>query len=109
MPPEDVVSRTPPSCPRLHSCPCTQEQLESPTFRWWIEQVGLGHGLHRKLWEFAYVAQALYERGVLGPGKRGLGFAVGQEPLPALFASRGCTIVASDLHTEKVSAGWKDT
>lgn len=34
---------------------------------------------------------------MLAPGRRGLGFAVGTEPLPAVFAALGCTIVASDL------------
>ncbi len=34
---------------------------------------------------------------MLRPGRRGLGFAVGAEKLPALFASRGCEITATDL------------
>lgn len=45
--------------------------------------------LNRKIWEWCYVAEALSERGMLLPGRRGLGFAVGQEPLVALFASAG--------------------
>jgi SAM-dependent methyltransferase len=53
--------------------------------------------LHRKSWEYAYIALALQERGCLKRGKRGLGFAVGTEPLPAFFASRGCSILATDL------------
>jgi hypothetical protein len=53
--------------------------------------------MHRKAWEYCFITQALYERGVLNPGRRGLGFAVGQEPLSALFAHLGCEIVATDL------------
>lgn len=53
--------------------------------------------LHRKLWEYVYIAQALSERGMLVRGKKGLGFAVGTEPLPALFARYGCKITATDL------------
>lgn len=34
---------------------------------------------------------------MLTPGHRGLGFAVGQEPLSAAFAARGCAITATDL------------
>jgi len=34
---------------------------------------------------------------MLSAGKRGLGFAVGMERLPSLFASYGCEILASDL------------
>ena len=35
--------------------------------------------------------------GLLAPGRRGIGFGVGTEPLPALFANRGVEVVASDL------------
>ena len=53
--------------------------------------------MHRKTWEYIYISQALYERGMLNKGKRGLGFAVGREPLPSLFASYACDIMATDL------------
>ncbi len=44
---------------------------------------------------------------MLQDGRRGLGFGVGQEPLASLFASRGCTIVATDLDmTRAEKAGW---
>ncbi len=66
--------------------------------------------MHRKIWEWAYIAQALHERGMLVSGRRGLGFAVGREPLAALFASYGCEIVATDLDTtEAQKAGWVQT
>ncbi len=99
----------PPAAARLGSCACTQHQLESPNFRWWAQRLGEPFRLHRKLWEFCYIAQALHERGMLAPGKRGLGFAVGQEPLSALFASYGCEIVATDLHPERSDPGWITT
>ena len=66
--------------------------------------------MHRKLWEWAYICQALEERGMLAKGKRGLGFAVGREPLVALFASRGCEIIATDLdEVAAQDAGWAST
>jgi len=66
--------------------------------------------MHRKLWEWSFIAQALSERGMLKSGIRGLGFAVGQEPLPALFARYKCNIVASDQQTEQVAQmGWIET
>jgi SAM-dependent methyltransferase len=72
--------------------------------------MGEGHRLHRKLWEYGYIAQALFERGMLAPGRRGLGFAVGKEPLPALFARFGCQIVATDLETTRARrGGWTST
>ncbi|MEP7044673.1 MAG: DUF4214 domain-containing protein [Dokdonella sp.] len=95
----------------LKSQACTQEQIESPAFRYWAtclrERPG---GLHRKLWEWCYITQALYERGMLRSDRRGLGFAVGTEPLSALFAKSGCAIVASDLDPDSANeAGWVDT
>ncbi len=93
----------------LKSGLCTQAQLLSPVFQDWVaamcEQRGV---LHRKLWEFAFIAQALHERGMLQAGKRGVGFAVGREPLPALFAARGCEILATDLGDDAEDAPiWK--
>lgn len=49
-----------------------------------------------KFWQNAAMAQALYERGVLKSGKRGVGFGVGTERLPALFASMGVDVMATD-------------
>lgn len=55
---------------------------------------------HRKLWELVYICQALYERGMLKEGKRGVVFGVGEECLPDLFASLGCEILATDLNAD---------
>lgn len=65
---------------------------------------------HRKQWEFAFIAQKLIDSGRVAPGKRGLGFGVGSEPLPAAFASLGADIVATDApaHTE-AAAEWTRT
>ena len=52
---------------------------------------------HRKLWELAFICEALSERSLKKENCKGLGFAVGTEKLPALFASMGCDITASDL------------
>jgi hypothetical protein len=61
-------------------------------------------------WEFFYISQSLFERGLLNQGRTGLGFGVGREPLPALFASLGCTIVATDQAPEDArKAGWEET
>ncbi len=90
------------SSDKLRSCRCTQAQLQSPVFQAWVTRMGeQSMRMHRKLWEYCFIAQALYERGMLVPGSRGLGFGVGQEPLTALFASLGCEIVATDLATEE--------
>jgi hypothetical protein len=99
------------SAGKLASCQCSQAQLQSPQFQEWAVRMSEKQmHFHRKIWEFCFIAQALYERGLLIPGSRGLAFGVGQEPLPALFAGLGCEIVATDLPTEEAnSGGWVET
>ncbi len=92
---------------RLRSCLCTYEQLDSDVFRSWCQRFRHDWGLNRRLWEWSFICQALSERGLLSPGKRGLGFAVGQEQLPALFASLGCEITATEIDgTDPRAEGW---
>ena len=55
----------------LKSNLCTQAQMESPAFRRWSERLRVRHGLHRKLWEHCFIAQALEERNMLGAARRG--------------------------------------
>ncbi len=95
---------------RLRSQLCTEVQFCSPTYRAWCEKIIEPQILHRKVWEYYYICQGLYEREMLTPGRRGLGFAVGQEPLPATFASFGCEIVGSDLDPDDERAqDWRET
>ena len=92
---------------RLVSSLCTAALLESDAFRFWIASLEEEWHYHRKLWEWAYICQALYERSLLTEGTRGVAFAVGRESLPALFASYGCSIVATDLAADDPRAtGW---
>ncbi|MCR9294966.1 MAG: methyltransferase domain-containing protein [bacterium] len=97
-------------CSRLTSSLCTLDQLQSPAFRYWTQQLKADWMPHRKLWEHCFILQALYERGLLNEGRRGLGFAVGQEVLPALMAQLGCEILASDLDVgDERSQVWAET
>jgi hypothetical protein len=89
----------------LRSQLCSAESLRSPALRAWADRLRplwAADGdqrevmLHRKMWEWLIIAEALRERGMLAPGRRGLGFGVGQEPLVALFAAEGCDVVATD-------------
>jgi glycosyltransferase involved in cell wall biosynthesis len=73
----------------------------------WVNELSLNKEpdiYNRKCWEWVYIVQALYERGMLAPGKHGLGFAVGCEPLPSLFAKYGVRITATDLPGESGQA-----
>jgi SAM-dependent methyltransferase len=81
----------------LKSSVCRAEHLESQDFLQWLQPMKEGFQYHRKLWEYCYIAQALSERGKLKQGMRGLGFAVGQEPLAAVFVNLGCQVVGTDL------------
>ncbi|WP_028987875.1 hypothetical protein [Thermicanus aegyptius] len=91
----------------LQSKLCQAADFHSDWFRNASERMKEPFRYHRKLWEFCFIYQALLERGMLIPGNHGLGFGVGREPLPALFASHGCKITATDLPVHKaVEQGW---
>jgi|694.fasta_scaffold49790_4 hypothetical protein len=64
---------------------------------------------HRKQWEFVYIVHQLRMNGFLRQGFSGLGFGVGTEPLSSLFASLGCTILATDAPDNVSDEGWKRT
>src|SRR3984885_5722312 len=104
----------------LRSQLCSAESLRSPELRAWAERLrplwANADGdrrdvmLHRKMWEWLFIAEALRERGMLAAGSRGLGFGVGQEPLVAGFAAAGCDLVATDQpHETAVATGWTDS
>jgi 2-polyprenyl-3-methyl-5-hydroxy-6-metoxy-1,4-benzoquinol methylase len=94
----------------LGSKPSTQADLESDWAAYWCRELKVPLVFHRKLWEFAYVLQALHEHNMLRPGRRGLGFGCGSEPLPSYLASRGVAITATDQPSEnEARAGWART
>jgi SAM-dependent methyltransferase len=100
---------------RLRSHVCRFEHFNAPWYAKWAAILGLDdptapidrRNLHRKVWEFSAIAQALDERGQLAPMKRGLGFAVGREPLVSLFAARGATVLATDIDDGDVARLWQ--
>ncbi|QIR41531.1 class I SAM-dependent methyltransferase [Tolypothrix sp. PCC 7910] len=94
----------------LTSKACLQTDIESPWFWYWCQQIKSPVVYHRKLWEFAYILQAIYENDLLTAGKKGLGFGCGEEPLPSLLAAYDLTIVATDIDpTESAAKGWIET
>jgi 2-polyprenyl-3-methyl-5-hydroxy-6-metoxy-1,4-benzoquinol methylase len=99
----------PPKNGRLRSSQCTQASLSSAALQAWAAKMYEDRmRMHRKIWEHCFIAQALDERGMLAPGRRGLGFAVGHEPLSELFASLGCNILATDLAPDE-AGNWTTT
>jgi SAM-dependent methyltransferase len=93
--------------PHVRSLLCTEAQLHEPWFEEWCDAMAEPPLAHRKTWEFAYVAEVLDALGMLEPGRRGLGFGVGREPLVSLFADRGVEVLATDLaSTAREAKGW---
>lgn len=98
---------------------CTLESLASPNLLAWSRELrpmwdpdGTDPKpflVHRKMWEWLFLCEVLAERDMLRPGRRGLGFGVGREPLVATFAKRGCAILATDLPPAQAErAGWTE-
>jgi hypothetical protein len=104
----------------LTSMVCRRAHFDAPWFARWnagfiadppAEALRAPEGIrfHRKWWEWAAIAQALDERGMLCAGRRGCGFAVGREPLASQFAALGAEVLATDLGDGAASSGWSAT
>lgn len=92
------------------SQPCTASQMSGPIYDGWCERFWEVPRLHRKQWEWCYIAQVLHHAGMLQLGRQGLGFGVGEEPLVSIFASLGAHILATDLEPEGAAdKGWVAT
>lgn len=98
---------SPPSFSHLMSQATSAAQCDDPTYLEWFRLL-LGiteaetsqNAYNRKAWEWAYIAEAVEQAGLMKPGRAALGFGVGTEPLPALFASRGLDVMATDQGAE---------
>jgi len=55
-----------------YSTLCRQDSFHHPSFSHWTRTLGQGLRYHRKLWEFVFICQALWERGAIREGARGL-------------------------------------
>lgn len=88
----------------------TQSDMESGWFAWWCRQLKVAPIYHRKLWEYAFVLQVLSEAGMLHPGRRGIGYGCGREPMASYFASQGIDALVTDLAPQTAAqAGWVDS
>ena len=66
--------------------------------------------LHRKIWEFTWIAAVLKKSNLLHKGIKAIGFGVGQEPLPAFFAQHGVEVLATDAPPAAIQGhGWEST
>jgi SAM-dependent methyltransferase len=85
---------------RLGGRVCRQADIEAPWLHHWCGRLRMAPIYHRKVWEECFVAQALWEAGMLAPGRKGIGFAVGREWLPAFLAAEGAEVLGTDLATD---------
>jgi hypothetical protein len=89
---------------------CTYDQFLSEQYSFWSNELLLQPHFHRKNWEWCYILQVLFQNGKLNNNSRGLGFGVGREPLPAVLAKYGCSVVATDQCEELAKkSGWLDS
>lgn len=89
---------------------CSAKDFLHPDFRTICDELQTPPVFHRKVWEWVYVVHQLRKQGVLKAGNRGIGFGVGTEALPSLFASLGIDVTATDAPPEiGVGAGWQST
>ena len=87
---------------------CKAGDWHTDWFNRWCKELNEPARFHRKQWEYVYIMQALWERGCIEKGKKGLVFAVGSEPLPSIFANYGCDILATDIFPEEgIAKGWQ--
>jgi glycosyltransferase involved in cell wall biosynthesis/SAM-dependent methyltransferase len=91
-----IGDKQPQAFNRVTSKLCVNRDFQTDYYEHWIDKLKAPTMIHRKYWEWVVMSQALNERGFLKAGKKGMGFAVGNEPLPSAFASLGCEIVATD-------------
>lgn len=92
------------------SAACREQHFRMPLYRYWCDAIREKPRFHRKQWEYVYICQSLHERGRLQPGRRGLGFGVGREPLVSLFARMGVEVLATDLERARAeNLGWADS
>lgn len=100
----------------LGSTVCRYEHLHAPWFTKWNAKLG-SHQIHpvnpglsyRKIWEWCAITEVLHSRGMLASDRKGLGFAVGSEALPALFAAYGVEVLATDLAPDLSQEHWLAT
>lgn len=94
----------------LKSKPSVQADMQSAWAAYWCKQLQVAVCFHRKVWEYCYLLQGLFEADMLRDGVRGLGFGCGEEPIPSLLAQLGCRVTVTDLEpAEAAQKGWVET
>ena len=89
---------------------CSAADCESEEFVRTCHELARSPQYHRKIWEWVFIVHHLRRLGMAAAGTRGLGFGVGTETMPSLFARDGAHVVATDAPSEiSLAAGWEKT
>ena len=94
--PDPALTPSLEGAPFMAASNCQASDFYHPRYLQLCKLMALRPQFHRKQWEWVYILHQLVEAGMLRPGARGLGFGVGTEPLPAVFASMGVEVMATD-------------
>lgn len=104
---EQYKNNNQPTLERLGWQLVTASQFNESEYVRWINKLNLEFSYNRKQWEWIYILNALEKSGLLMPGKKGLGFGCGNEPIVSAIASCGAEVMATDLNlSEAKSKGW---
>jgi SAM-dependent methyltransferase len=107
LPPEPLLGR---SDPFMRYSTCNVLDILHPRYLDILHEIDHHFAYHRKAWEWVFIIHHLQQSGALAEGHRGLGFGIGRERLPALFAKKGCTVLATDAPPEiGIASGWSTT
>jgi 2-polyprenyl-3-methyl-5-hydroxy-6-metoxy-1,4-benzoquinol methylase len=93
--------------PFMQHSNCMAQDFQHPRYFQLCKLIEQRPTWHRKQWEYVFILHHLERAGMLRPGKRGVGFGVGIEPLPSAFAQMGARVLGTDAPAEiGQSAGW---
>jgi Methyltransferase domain len=76
---------------------CTASQFREPIYFRLANEITQKPVTHRKQWEYIYILRALEQFCMLQPGRSGLGFGCGREPLAAVMTKRGAKVICTDI------------
>jgi hypothetical protein len=97
----------PPGAPFMAYSSCHTDDFFHPRYAQLCKLFNDRPRWHRKQWEYVFILHHLLEAGVIGPGRRGIGFGVGREPLPSCFALLGSEILGTDAPDAiREKGGW---
>lgn len=92
----------------MSSRAATQADLEANWSRYWSAQLRESHAIHRRVWEHAFVLQALSQSGKIKSGSLGLGLGA-SGPIASYLAARGCELTVVDTHPPNVDEMYRDS